>query len=524
MSKFTKCLMTLALMVLSVTAANAAQKMMRLTAKGNYASYTFNKESFTAADYKGFRIEYCEMTGTNGDYFNILVNSKETHLGKDWAGNDAQVPNKTSYKNWGFNPENTVFEGDFSEFVEDADPDKTCPTIEQFALQAIKEGNSVVIKKVVFIKTDGTEVLPEYKGDDWGGTAYTIEDYNPGVPKTVLVLGDNWVDVTPTMYVKNYGETDDVAKTPATPDADGVYTVTDVQENALAWATQFWIAGEYALPAGKKFKVEFDYKASNAISVVTQTHAATPGSYIIWHCIGDVAFEDEWNHFEKEVTIENDMDGWQSIAFNMHRGTQVDGDTYSGSNTTYYFKNIILKEPEVVDENVDFTVGSEGWASFSYTKDVDLSSAKGYAAKLNGSYVELTPVTEVPANNAVLIEGGGKHSFNVIASATAIADNDLKVSDGNVTGDGIYVLANGKNGVGFYKLASGQKVPAGKAYLEAASSAREFIGFDGATGIETVKTAKAEKAEEGIFNLQGQRLMKAQKGLNIINGKKVLVK
>jgi hypothetical protein len=39
-----------------------------------------------------------------------------------------------------------------------------------------------------------------------------------------------------------------------------------------------------------------------------------------------------------------------------------------------------------------------------------------------------------------------------------------------------------------------------------------------------VKTAKAEKAEEGIFNLQGQRLMKAQKGLNIINGKKVLVK
>ena len=83
------------------------------------------------------------------------------------------------------------------------------------------------------------------------------------------------------------------------------------------------------------------------------------------------------------------------------------------------------------------------------------------------------------------------------------------------------VLANKNSVPGFYKLASGQKVPAGKAYLEAAASAREFIGFDGATGIETVKTAKAE---EGIFNLQGQRLMKAQKGLNIINGKKVLVK
>jgi hypothetical protein len=239
-----------------------------------------------------------------------------------------------------------------------------------------------------------------------------------------------------------------------------------------------------------------------------------------------VSFTTEWKHFSKEVTIEGDMGkngGWQSIAFNMHRGPRSgdSGDTYSGSNTTYYIKNVTLKEDKLTGEAVAFSVGSIGWASYSYTKAVSLGSVKGYAAKFNGSYVELAPVTEVPANNAVLIEGGGKHSFPVIASAAPIADNDLKVSDGNVTGDGIYVLANGTKGVGFYKLASGQKVPAGKAYLEAASSAREFIGFGDATSIETVKTAKAE---EGIFNLQGQRLMKAQKGLNIINGKKVLVK
>lgn len=159
-----------------------SQPVLKFTANGQWASYTFNKADFKAAVVTGFRIEYADMTGvdqnggTSAALFNILVNSAETHLGKDWAGNDAQVPNKTSYKNAGFTPENTVFEGDFAEFVATDDPDTTCPTIGQFALQSCASDNSVVIKKVVFILSDGSEILPEYKGDDWGGGAYTIED------------------------------------------------------------------------------------------------------------------------------------------------------------------------------------------------------------------------------------------------------------------------------------------------------------------------------------------------------------
>jgi hypothetical protein len=40
-------------------------------------------------------------------------------------------------------------------------------------------------------------------------------------------------------------------------------------------------------------------------------------------------------------------------------------------------------------------------------------------------------------------------------------------------------------------------------------------------GIETVKS---EKNAEGIFNLNGQKVMKTQKGLYILNGKKVVIK
>jgi hypothetical protein len=50
-----------------------------------------------------------------------------------------------------------------------------------------------------------------------------------------------------------------------------------------------------------------------------------------------------------------------------------------------------------------------------------------------------------------------------------------------------------------------------------ATNPQEYPGDP--NGIETVKS---EKNAEGIFNLNGQKVMKAQKGLYIINGKKVV--
>jgi hypothetical protein len=170
------------------------QPIYRFTANGQWASYTFNKANFKAAAITGFRIEYSDMTEvTEGAAFNILVNSAETHLGKDWSGADAQVPNKTAYKNYGFDAAHTVFTGDFAEFVATDDPATTCPTIGQFALQACAAGNSVIIKKVVFIKADGTEILPEYKGDDWGGGGYTIEENPTGINNVNAAKAENAV-------------------------------------------------------------------------------------------------------------------------------------------------------------------------------------------------------------------------------------------------------------------------------------------------------------------------------------------
>ncbi|MDE5981297.1 MAG: hypothetical protein K2G61_05005, partial [Bacteroidaceae bacterium] len=94
---------------------------------------------------------------------------------------------------------------------------------------------------------------------------------------------------------------------------------------------------------------------------------------------------------------------------------------------------------------------------------------------------------------------------------------------------GSYILANRNGQIGFYRVAEGADFTAtvNKCYLTlpAESAARfEALFFDGtATAIEGVQDTQA-KQNSGIYNMAGQRLSKLQKGLNIVNGKVVLVK
>ena len=144
-------------------------------------------------------------------------------------------------------------------------------------------------------------------------------------------------DLTETeakMYTKDFGQENGVE---ASANGDGEYVVHSGDNPSTAWDAQFWIAAPYALSTGQKFKVEFEYKADNAASASTQTHGATPGSYLHWACIGNIDFTAEWQSFSQEITLDNSMNGWQSIAFNLNENTYAN---------TYYFRNIKLSVPE----------------------------------------------------------------------------------------------------------------------------------------------------------------------------------
>ena len=171
------------------------------------------------------------------------------------------------------------------------------------------------------------------------------------------------------------------------------------------------------------------------------------------------------------------------------------------------------------------TIGEDLWASFAPSKDVTVpEGVKAYAVALDESnkFVTLEEVTEITAGTPVIVNAteAGEYTFEAADGASFSASNDLDVSDGSIVGNGsIYVLANGSNDVGFYLLAEGVTLPAGKAYLEVAGGAREFIGFGNATAIKAIETLKNNGV---IYNLTGQQVKSAQKGVFIVNGKKVI--
>ena len=168
-----------------------------------------------------------------------------------------------------------------------------------------------------------------------------------------------------------------------------------------------------------------------------------------------------------------------------------------------------------------------------YAADTDVTIPSGitaYAGKNNGTSIKLTAIADkIKAGEAVVLVGDeGFYSFMPTTGASDVEENDLEGSDGTVTTDDsyiVYALANKTNGVGFYKVNAGVKVPAGRAYFKVSTgaSAKAFylFGEENETAIKSLTPALSE-GEGAIYNLAGQRISKLQKGFNIVNGKKVL--
>ena len=180
-------------------------------------------------------------------------------------------------------------------------------------------------------------------------------------------------------------------------------------------------------------------------------------------------------------------------------------------------------------------VESAYWMTFynnRYNFEAD-ANTQVFKAELSGTSITLHEVTDkiVTKSTAVILKSTGKPLMTKTTDTSTNSDtNSLKgvisssgrtVTDPSTT----YVLNNGSQGVGFYKLAGGNTLEAYKAYLVydgGGAGVREFFGFemDDADGI----VSPLGETEEGaaIYNLSGQRVQKMQKGINIVNGKKII--
>lgn len=119
-----------------------------------------------------------------------------------------------------------------------------------------------------------------------------------------------------------------------------------------------------------------------------------------------------------------------------------------------------------------------------------------------------------PAEDLTVVDNNGEFDF-VGTYADLVKGNEVVLP-------GDYVAGATK----FNKAKGGNRVAAYRAYLKkvGASEAKIAFNFGGAIvdGIEAVELLN--NLSGNIYNLNGQKLQKAQKGINIINGKKVLVK
>ena len=181
-----------------------------------------------------------------------------------------------------------------------------------------------------------------------------------------------------------------------------------------------------------------------------------------------------------------------------------------------------------LEGNVGATVevSDAGYATFFAPFDVDFTGAEvtANAALLSGSFVQLNPVTTVPAGTAVVVKAEeGTYTVPKTTDAELGAENDLIAAIRDVVADGTqYILAKGENGVGFYKAIEGTTIATGKGFFElsAPATVKGFYPFaDDATGISGINV---DDENAIIYNIAGQRVSKAQKGVNIVNGIKIL--
>lgn len=130
-------------------------------------------------------------------------------------------------------------------------------------------------------------------------------------------------------------------------------------------------------------------------------------------------------------------------------------------------------------------------------------------SSIEGEYALFAAQTGLAAGTSALVDAG-------TAVSASAEDATIGGVAKEVITDGYYL-----KGGSMYSVNGSATIPALRGYFTFDSPVKGFI-LEGATGINAISTAI--DADATIYNVAGQKLSKAQKGVNIINGKKIVVK
>ena len=199
---------------------------------------------------------------------------------------------------------------------------------------------------------------------------------------------------------------------------------------------------------------------------------------------------------------------------------------YGSSNYTDF--NPVYLYRKNVATTVDVAVGSTGFKTLVSNVDLDVpDGAEAYIVKATGTTAKLQAISQIKKHTPVILKATPSETctLDIIDNAADYPATNLLQISTNTTGNGVYVLSNKGNGVGFYKWIGGS-LGAGRVYLPAPDAeGREFIGFDfddETTGIKAF--GNGESTIDGYYDLSGRKVAQPAKGLYIVNGRKVVIK
>lgn len=227
----------------------------------------------------------------------------------------------------------------------------------------------------------------------------------------------------------------------------------------------------------------------------------------------------------------NSAAGCYNVKFNGNRFlyTNVSGSNYytdaggSAPNDGYNF------QMEYV-ESLPLSVGAAGYATLIAPVALEIpAGVEVYTAAFEDGRAKLTSISDViPANVGVVVKAAqGTYNFNITTTENVATSalSGVPNTENVASESAAFILANGKHGVGFYKLSSANRTIHGfRAFYTAPAEAQAVSAFlleNNVTGIEEIETS-ADKAP--IYDLSGRRVAKAEKGVYIQNGRKIFVK
>ena len=211
---------------------------------------------------------------------------------------------------------------------------------------------------------------------------------------------------------------------------------------------------------------------------------------------------------------------------------QDNGALYTDTNIDK--KDFSLAEASQANVSVNLTAGKYGTRIFPFTPTLP-DGVKAYSCEASsGSTLTLVEVVEPAANTPYILYSEGGYSGEALTGwGTATTDS---YTTGWLTGVytstdvpiNSYVLQTLNEKQAFYLVSSEDPIsaPAYRAYLTVPDAGVKafYFNFDDATAIAKIQDSGSKIQDSEIFNLAGQKMSKLQKGVNIVNGKKVLVK